>query len=182
MLVFLPRGSHCDQALWYLPAGLSETLAVNPHCVQRGLSHGGSVARVEGGRGSRSERECLFGWLRSMSASVSILQPHLGATSQEHSLFVCMSIFLSLFVPFSLSLPPRLGLLSLSVFCVRLLSQAVHPLTSSFHGPASFLCFLVVPLLQGLYVTSTCCSPDCCYEIDSVSGYPDSMFLGKMIQ
>lgn len=112
-------------------------------------------------------------WLRSMPASLPVLQPHLGAISQEHSehsqdivrqslpvsahlsFFLSPSLYLCLLV-FISSLSLFLSLLSLSsvYFCVFLCqsfsSPAVHPLTS-FCGPASFFCFLVafVPLLQG---------------------------------
>lgn len=109
---------------------------------------GEACGRAEGGRRSRSVREWLFVWLRGMSASLPILQPHLGATSPEHSHFLCMSTFLSLFVPFSLSL--SLSLISLSVFwsdfyrklytLSLLLSVVLLPLLSCGSLATGFVC------------------------------------------
>lgn len=110
---------------------------------------GEACGRAEGGRRSRSVRECLFVWLRGMSASLPILQPHLGATSPEHSTS-CVCPPFSLFL--SLSPCLCLCLLSLSLSSGQTFIASCTP--SHFFFPWScFLCFLVVPLLQGLYVT-----------------------------
>lgn len=139
------------------------------------------------GRRSRSQRKWLSEGPRRMSASllscshISVLQTRRTAntaTALGDHLFLrmCVPLF-SLFLPFSLSHPPclcRLSFSSVSVFCVFLClslsvfpSQAVHSsVLSVTFLPCSAFWSLLLSLFfyyKGLYVTLTCCGPDCCY-------------------
>lgn len=116
-----------------LPSAL---VVVNSHCVQRGLSHGGSVWQ---GGGWEKEQKCEGVPVCVAKGYVSF-SPHLAATSwcyepgaQPLPVYVHLSLSFCPFLPVSVFV----SYLSLCLL-VRLLSQAVHPLTSSFRGPASF--------------------------------------------
>lgn len=143
--------------------------------------------RVEGRR-SRSQRKWLLEAPSRMSASL-LSRSHIlmlqtrrtvsTATVLGDRLFLCVYVHLfSLFLPFSLSHPPCLCLLSfssVSVFCVFLClslsvfpSQAVHSslLLSVICLPSSAFLSLLLSLFfyyKDLYMTLTCCGPDCCY-------------------